>query len=275
VTSLNDEPHVLAERHRRMAEVYRADAPTESEALRAHVRLAARTRRAPPPLARVWTLGLAQGFVAGLVTLAAASFVGAKVLPRLTTFWSADTAVARSPRAAPAAKKGPTQPAPRRDAPGTPAAFDSPPNVAFPEANADLAPAAAGSARADRPRSSKVAPRPVADTPSRSQAAVPVVPAPSAAAPGSEAPNTGAAWTHVAEALAAQDYDRAEAALKGLAANGDPATRDAASLSRAELWIARGSGGAVRHDVERLSREGRTPLIRRRAAELLSRIEGF
>jgi hypothetical protein len=272
VTSLNDEPHVVAERRRRMVEVYRADAPAESEALRARARLAGRVRRAPPPLARVWTLGLAQGFVAGLVTLAAASFVGAKVLPRLTAFWSPDTAEARSPGAEPAAKKGPAKPAPPRDPPGTPAAFDSPPSAAFPEATGNPAPAA-GSARADRPRPAKVAPRPVVGPPSRSQAALPVVPTPSAAAPGSEPSNTGAAWTQVAEALAAQDYDRAEAALKGLAEAGDPATRDAASLSRAELWIARGSGGAVRHDVERLSREGRTPLIRRRAAELLSRID--
>jgi uncharacterized protein HemY len=101
------------------------------------------------------------------------------------------------------------------------------------------------------------------------------VPAPSVATPEAVPPSTGAAWTHVAEALAAKDYDRAEAALKGLAESGDPATRDAASLSRAELWIARGSGRAARPDVERLSREGRTPLIRRRAAELLLRIDGF
>jgi hypothetical protein len=118
-----------------------------------------------------------------------------------------------------------------------------------------------------------VVPKPVVEPLAHSQVALAVLPAPSAAP--AAPPTTGAAWTHVAEALAAKDYDRAEAALKSLAESGDPATRDAASLSRAELWIARGFGRAARPDVERLSREGRTPLIRRRAAELLSRIDGF
>ena len=257
---LNDE-RVLLERRQRIAEVYRAGIPSDAEVERARRRFAARPRRVTS-LRRVWAIGLAQGFTAGLVTLAAASFVGAKVLPKLSTFWSSPAVEARLPRAdsasAPAVRQAPVR--------EEPAAESAPavPTARFAEANA---PTSAGTPRTDRPRVVAAQPRAVAEP-----QVAPAAPASAARVP--ESPSTGAGWTHVAEALAAKDFDRAEASLKGLAESGDLATRDAASLSRAELWIARVHGAAVRQDVERLSREGRTPLIRRRAAELLHKLRG-
>jgi hypothetical protein len=79
-------------------------------------------------------------------------------------------------------------------------------------------------------------------------------------------------WGRVARALSAGDWQRADAALVELARAAEPATRDAADLARAELWIAHGRGGAFRADVERLARAGYTPLIRKRAARLLDRL---
>lgn len=265
MTLVHDEADARDEQRRRMTEAYLASVPSDAEIERARGRRRAR-RRSAVPLSRVWAVGLSQGFAAGLVTLAAASFVGAKVLPKLSEVWSSPAVEARLPRAAePPAPKA--VPAAESRAP----ANDAPASAAFPHAPSDAPAAREGATPAPVVSLRKASPRAKVREPQPSPATAVKPARESLVTPAGEP--ASAAWTHVAEALAAKDFARAEAALQGLAENGDPATRDAAALSRAELWIARGSGLAVRADVERLARVGRTPLIRRRAAELLRRVD--
>jgi hypothetical protein len=84
------------------------------------------------------------------------------------------------------------------------------------------------------------------------------------------APEEGT-WTRAAEALRLGDRERATEELRRLEQSGDSATRDAARLSRAQLAVAEGRGAEVRGLLEELTRSD-TPLVRRRAAELLGSI---
>src|SRR5262249_29664095 len=107
-----------------------------------------------------------------------------------------------------------------------------------------------------------------APPPAGASRGVAAAPAPSETPSMGEGAGTtaGGPWARVARALSASDWIRADEALAELSATSDPATRDAAELARAELWIAHGRGAALRTSVERLSAFGATPLIRRRAA---------
>ena len=78
------------------------------------------------------------------------------------------------------------------------------------------------------------------------------------------------AWHDAARALEQNDHARAERALAELGASPDQPTRDAAELARAQLWVSRGKPDQARPVLERLALRGATPLIRRRAAEILS-----
>jgi len=79
------------------------------------------------------------------------------------------------------------------------------------------------------------------------------------------------AWARAAEALRKDDFDGADRAFGELCRAPDAATRDAARLARAQLWIAHGRGAAVRPVLQNLAVTGATALVRERAAEFLSR----
>lgn len=78
------------------------------------------------------------------------------------------------------------------------------------------------------------------------------------------------AWQKAASALEQNDHRAAQRALSELEASREATTRDAARLARAELLIAENRISDARPLLERLAESGATPLIRRRAAELLS-----
>jgi hypothetical protein len=79
------------------------------------------------------------------------------------------------------------------------------------------------------------------------------------------------AWARAAVALREDDFNAADSAFDELGRAGAPATRDAARLARAQLWISRGREAAVRPVLEQLARTGATALVRQRASELLDR----
>ena len=79
------------------------------------------------------------------------------------------------------------------------------------------------------------------------------------------------AWARAAVALREDDFDAADRAFDELGHSSDPATRDAARLARAQLWISRGREAAVRPVLEQLAQSGATALVRQRAAEFLYR----
>lgn len=76
-------------------------------------------------------------------------------------------------------------------------------------------------------------------------------------------------WTEAADALRRSDMQAAERSLSGLAASSDPATRDAASLTLAELWLRAGQTSRARPVLAKLATRGATPVVRARAADLL------
>jgi hypothetical protein len=79
------------------------------------------------------------------------------------------------------------------------------------------------------------------------------------------------AWARAAAALREDDFAAADRAFDELGHSSDPATRDAARLARAQLWISRGREAAVRPVLEQLAQSGATALVRERAAEFLYR----
>jgi len=79
------------------------------------------------------------------------------------------------------------------------------------------------------------------------------------------------AWERAAAALREDDFEGADRAFDELAHSGNPATRDAARLARVQLWMSRGREREVRSVLEQLAQTGATPLVRRRATELLYR----
>jgi hypothetical protein len=79
------------------------------------------------------------------------------------------------------------------------------------------------------------------------------------------------AWERAATALREDDFEGADRAFDELSHSGIPSTRDAARLARVQLWISRGREREVRPVLEQLAQTGATPLVRRRATELLYR----
>jgi hypothetical protein len=266
--------HAYAERRRRIAEAYRDDLPGDDEIARARRRHLATSRgghTSDRPLGRVWAVGLSQGFIVGLVTLAAASLVAAKVLPRWTAWQShreTEAHYAREP-----------------GDPGTRAV--RPMESAAPSAAAvsDTVPSAAFVTELPWGTGAKTAQNPLHDDPNEAPAAamvsagsgtpkkVPLAVLTPETDPSSlpSLPSSDGPWARVAQALAVGDFTTADAALRALSESGEASARDAAALSRAELWMARGNGALVTSTLERLAETGQTPFIRRRAAELLAR----
>ncbi len=95
------------------------------------------------------------------------------------------------------------------------------------------------------------------------------VPEPNAPAGGKADVVYERAWARAAEALRKDDFDGADRAFNELCGAPDAATRDAARLARAQLWIAHGRGAAVRPVLQNLATTGATALVRERAAEFL------
>ena len=103
-------------------------------------------------------------------------------------------------------------------------------------------------------------------------AAVPTVP-PHAVAPAPEVrtpPVLDPKWQRVSEALRSNDYTTAETALRELETRGTPSDRESASLSLAQILLARGRGPEARPRLERLSRAARSSLVREKAGAMLA-----
>ncbi|HEX4340504.1 MAG TPA: hypothetical protein VH062_31565 [Polyangiaceae bacterium] len=239
----------------RLGRVWRESAPANSDVVELRARLLRRGRRPRRSRRKMIAVGIVQGLMFGGATLAAAAWVAGIPMPVFghRASVSVPAQVESAPRRSPAPVAGDVVvvPVPAGDVPT--AAFDD-----------QVAPAHHDEPKRARPQNSPaVAPSSVAATTENA------APAESAAPPENAA---GGPWARVAEALSNKDYARAEQSLGELTVSTDPTTRDAAELARAELRIARGQGGSLRPDVERLSQTGATALIRRRAARLLERL---
>jgi hypothetical protein len=86
--------------------------------------------------------------------------------------------------------------------------------------------------------------------------------------------SSGRGWLEAASAMRAGDLERADIAFGELARSSDPHTRDAARLSRAQLWIVRGRGDDARRELEELARTGATAQLREAAAAALDSLRG-
>lgn len=238
-----------------IAECFRSSIPTDNDIRRARqrfLRLDLGARRSP---SRVLVLALVQGFVIGITTLATAAFVGKRIVDH------------ESPPAHLEANSVPVRTAPKtaRRVP-----LEAPAEVAVVAESPERV-ALEGSKRPSPPTL-------------RVEATIPRVeqlqPLPNLAA--SEHASTDAEpsgmgrrdgpWAAVAAALERGDRAGADSALQALSSSADGMTRDAAELTRAQIWIAAGKGESFRHTLLRLSESGHTPLIRRRASELLARL---
>ncbi|MDX2055773.1 MAG: hypothetical protein SFV15_25445 [Polyangiaceae bacterium] len=78
-----------------------------------------------------------------------------------------------------------------------------------------------------------------------------------------------ARWGKVAEAMKQGDEAKAEVMLNGIVRSADSESKDAARLALAEMWISSQRREESRPVLAELSRTGSTPLIRKRATELL------
>ena len=85
-----------------------------------------------------------------------------------------------------------------------------------------------------------------------------------------EPPVTDPKWQRAAAALKVHDYAAAETALRDVETAGTPADRDAASLALAQVLLTRGRVVEARARLERLSSHAGAPLVREKAAALLS-----
>lgn len=94
-----------------------------------------------------------------------------------------------------------------------------------------------------------------------------------------EAPNVASqsnlgpsSWIRAAEAMRKGDAAAAERELQALSRSASTETRDAAELTLAQLWLTHGPRARALPVLTRLSHEGATARIRRRAAELISSV---
>jgi hypothetical protein len=254
-------------RRRRLAEVWRASAPSRDEIVQLRARLERRSRRPRASRGKVMIVALVQGAFFGVATLAAAAWIAEKTLPHssiATVASSSSPAPARAPRGS--TRMGTVaEPPPALTANTAIAAFDDVATEARSFGKGDTVRASAGGKARTNGVQALIG-RPPTARPMASEMP-PAAPASSAPTPASDGP-----WVRVAEALSERDWTAADRALNELSANGDPATRDAADLARAELLIARGEAGSLRPLVERLARSGATGLVRTRAAALLERL---
>jgi DNA-binding response OmpR family regulator len=76
-------------------------------------------------------------------------------------------------------------------------------------------------------------------------------------------------WRAAEAGLTAQDFKATDKAFADLGKRADPATREAARLGRALLWINNGKASDVQPVIADLAANATTPAVRRRARELL------
>jgi hypothetical protein len=88
--------------------------------------------------------------------------------------------------------------------------------------------------------------------------------------PRSDATAPSDAWQRAADALRRQDDREASRALGELGHSPDPLTRDSAALAEAQLDARAGRWSRALPALQRLATAGATPLIRRRAREMLA-----
>jgi hypothetical protein len=268
----------------RLAEVWRASAPSNEEIERLRARIATHPARRRPSRKKLLVVALVQGFMMGGATLAAAAWIAGRTLPLFehpTVQAGAAEHGSRATKTLHAKQSSRAGATDGETAAVVPhAAFGDVAEPAGPPADS---PPAEGEAKRAVPAEAVAtgsAPLHARATTSRDRVqanerttlrAESEPEGPVAEAEPARIASDGP-WGRVARALSASDWQRADAALVELARAADPATRDAADLARAELWIAHGHGDAFRPNVERLARDGYTPLIRRRAARLLDRL---
>lgn len=82
---------------------------------------------------------------------------------------------------------------------------------------------------------------------------------------------TGAAWSTVAEAMAAKDYARAEGALRELTKSGSADTRNNATLGLAQLALGRGDCTEARRLATRVLQNTPSSQARGRGEDMLAR----
>lgn len=88
----------------------------------------------------------------------------------------------------------------------------------------------------------------------------------------SRASLASSSWIRAAEAMREGDAVAAERELQALSRSASTETRDAAELTLAQLWLTHGPRARALPVLARLSHEGATARIRRRAAELISSV---
>jgi hypothetical protein len=248
---------VEAERRRRMAAVWRSSPPPE------HAPARLRHGRARAAVVRPLTTGTVLAFL-GYAAIGAAALGGAA---SVVTDWARpQSAPERVPSAPPSREVS----APRGGAarlnpqPGVPEVEPSPVSDESPQ----RAPASvAASARPSRPAAVREIALPAAPPPlAREAHSVGAFPVPA------EVDGEPGAWTRAEAALARGDRAEADRALAELSTHEQPAVRDAAALSRAQLWMAAGQAERARPVLERLSARGATAIVRKRAADLLGKM---
>jgi|RhiMethySRZTD1v2_1073278.scaffolds.fasta_scaffold07270_14 hypothetical protein len=260
-----------AAQRERIAACFLASMPTDEEIDRARRRFN-RSRSVPRRQTKALLLALAYGIVLGLASAAAAAFVADHVVgvePAAPADTEPKTLRAVAPAEAGWGGKL------RIDTPQPAAPAEPPPTAAFaavpPEHAAARAALEPGGVRAtpEPGRESQLQPVPVPPSPKTpDQESAPSGNESTASLPPVASAVAGP-WERAAKALAAGNWDGADKAFNELDQSRDAHARDAAALARAQLWIANGRGAEVKPILQRLASQGRTPLIRRRAAALL------
>jgi len=243
--SVNDE------RRRRLAIVWRADVPTSQEELTARRVLARRWT----PSEHVWSrrYGLSMAAVA-IILVGLGALAAERVFHRGS---------ATAPR--PEVAGGLELPAP-----SMPMSSNGPSPLPATTPGTNTVPASSPSAMMLNPvfKSAQlqgpIASVTVTDLASSQSAPIAAAPAPSGSSAGR------GAWVRAADALERGDSEAADRALAELASGDNANERDAASLARAQNWVAAGQRDRARPVLLRLATAGATPWIRTRAAELLA-----
>ena len=241
------------ERVRRLARTWRTLEPTSREIGAARARFALRL---PRRRGRAVRLASGGAVLAVLLAGAVASAAAQRVLGWIH-FGHTDQAVTAAASGHSASAHGPKAPMTRAPLTSVPSSVDA---TSTPSADVMTERAAASAAVSIRSlqgggssRSSQ--PRP-ASTSAEKRAPV----------------SSAKGWTAAASAMRAGYYAQAAQAFDALVETLDEPTRDAARLSRAQVWLAQGRISEARLELESLSNAGSSESIRRRAAEALEAI---
>jgi hypothetical protein len=255
------------ERQRRLAMTWQDLEPTAREVRSARARFAVRGRERRSvkmvPKAAALVIVLAAAAASAAVRVVVVRLVSPQV-PSPAVVVDPPTTPTQAKRPHGAAHHGKSPPMAAEIGDGLPEVADDVPAVA--DAGATAEPAVAEVSVNDLPPAPVQPPVPAR----RVSAAGP--PAATLSAPAVQAAEAGAPpswWTLAASAMRAGDYVGAEAAFNELARSPEASTRDAARLARAQVWIAQGRVSQARPELQSLTVDGATPLVRKRAADAL------